>query len=114
MDRITQPQPPMEVIDLTTSESLSSDDSGSDDNSGDYDSLHFFAATRSSWYRSHYLGLLENFFTDACELQLHALDEGAATFTEDSEALVDDFIWKMMDHDLKAADNMECCNNNKQ
>ena len=76
-----------------------------------YDSLHFFAATRYSWYRSHYLGLLENFFTDACELQLHALDEGAATFTEDSEALVDDFIWKMMDHDLKAADNMECCNN---
>jgi len=101
MDTITQHQPSLEVIDLTSDESIDSVSSSDPREDEDMDTDFVEAGRRFLWYSNHYRELLERFHIESCELQLHALDEGAATYTADSETLVDNFIWKLMDNDLR-------------
>lgn len=101
MANIPNHQPSVEIIDLTSDESIDDISNPDTNQSEPSDSEYFQSAHRYFKYRNRYLNLFERFHTESCELQLHALDEGAATFTEDSEALVDNFIFQMMDIDTR-------------
>lgn len=98
-DRITEHQP--QVVDLTASDSSVSSFDSDEQRGNDMETEFFTSARRYLWYRNHFLELLDRLVTDACELQLHAFEYGSTTFEQDKENLVDNYLWKLMDNDLR-------------
>ena len=97
---ITEHQPI--VLDSLSDDDMDSCSSSDGNMDGDIDPSMGQELRRYTWCRAHYVELLERFLTDACELQLRAMDEGTSDWAEVSASLVDDYIWKLMDHDLKS------------
>ena len=102
-------QPPMEVVDLTSSDSESDSSSSGDSDHSEEQRVLTTSARRYGWYRTRYLELFERFFTEACECQLAALDGSPGRpFAEMRDLVVDDFIWKLMDRDLQIYKGEKC------
>lgn len=96
-EKITEHQPDFESADLSCSESLDSYHSDSDVENSEVLSEFVQASRRYLQYSDHYRQLFEQFYDDARGGQVPKVytDERAR------EEVVEEWIWKIMDHDMR-------------
>lgn len=101
MDPITNNQPTIEVVDLTSDES---DDSLSGDASMEgepIESEFVSASIRYHRYLSQYHDLFSNFLEDACGLHMSAMDGCIDNWETTANAMIERWIYEIMDLDLR-------------